>query len=77
MQYDEVKGNEAFADDFQQAMTYYTKQSLMGGDVPLKDAYDWSKSKCIMVRLNFTDVVQRKGINDEVPGKGLSSQAPK
>jgi hypothetical protein len=47
-QYDEVKGNEAFADDFQQAMTYYTKQSLMGGEVPLKDAYDWSKSKCIM-----------------------------
>ncbi len=44
-QYDEVAGNEAFAEDFQQAMTYYTKQSLVGGDVGLQDAYDWRSAK--------------------------------
>jgi len=44
-EYDEVKGNEAFADDFQNAMTYYTQQSLMGGDVELQDAYDWRSAK--------------------------------
>ena len=27
------------------AMTYYTKQSLMGGDVELQDAYDWRSAK--------------------------------
>ncbi len=48
VQYDEVKGNEAFADDFQQAMTYFTKLSLRGGDVSLKDAFDWSKTHCVM-----------------------------
>ena len=48
LQYDEEAGNEAFADDFQQAMTYFTKLSLKGGEVPLKDAYSWSKSRCIM-----------------------------
>ncbi len=48
MQYDEEKGNEAFADDFQQAMTYFTKLSLRGGEVSLKDAFDWSKSQCVM-----------------------------
>ncbi|CAL5227239.1 g10163 [Coccomyxa viridis] len=47
-QYDEEKGNEAFADDFQQAMTYFTKLSLRGGEVSLKDAFDWSKSQCVM-----------------------------
>ncbi|BDA43824.1 probable mitomycin biosynthesis 6-O-methyltransferase [Coccomyxa sp. Obi] len=47
-QYDEVKGNEAFAEDFQQAMTYFTKLSLRGGEVSLKDAFDWKTSKCIM-----------------------------
>ena len=48
MQYDEEKGNEAFADDFQQAMTYFTKLSLRGGEVSLKDAFDWSKTQCVM-----------------------------
>ena len=48
LQYDEEAGNEAFADDFQQAMTYFTKLSLKGGEMPLKDAYSWSKSRCIM-----------------------------
>ena len=48
MQYDEVEGNEAFADDFQQAMTSFTKLSLKGGDVSLKDAYPWKNSKCMM-----------------------------
>ena len=43
--YDEVAGNEAFAEDFQQAMTYYTKQSLVGGDVDLQEAYDWRSAK--------------------------------
>jgi hypothetical protein len=47
-EYDEVKGNEAFADDFQNAMTYYTQQSLMGGDVDLQDAYDWRSAKVVM-----------------------------
>ncbi len=47
-QYDEVTGNEAFAEDFQQAMTYFTKLSLRGGEVSLKDAFDWKTSKCIM-----------------------------
>ncbi len=32
-QYDEEAGHEAFADDFQQAMTYFTKLSLTGGEV--------------------------------------------
>ena len=32
-QYDEEPGHEAFADDFQQAMTYFTKLSLTGGEV--------------------------------------------
>ena len=45
LQYDEVEGHEKFADDFQMAMTYYTKQSLMGGDVELQDAYDWRSAK--------------------------------
>lgn len=45
LQYDEVKGNEAFAEDFQQAMTYYTKQSLVAGEVDLQDAYDWRSAK--------------------------------
>lgn len=45
LQYDEVEGNEAFAEDFQQAMTYYTKQSLVGGDTGLQDAYDWRSAK--------------------------------
>ena len=31
-QYDEEPGHEAFADDFQQAMTYFTKLSLTGGE---------------------------------------------
>ena len=48
LQYDEEKGNEAFADDFQQAMTYFTKLSLRGGEVSLKDAFDWSQSRCVM-----------------------------
>ena len=48
VQYDEEKGNEAFADDFQQAMTYFTKLSLRGGEVSLKDAFDWSKTQCVM-----------------------------
>ena len=48
VQYDEEKGNEAFADDFQQAMTYFTKLSLRGGEVSLKDAFDWSQSRCVM-----------------------------
>lgn len=43
-----MKGNEKFADDFQQAMTYYTKQSLMGDDVELQDAYDWRSAKVII-----------------------------
>jgi hypothetical protein len=47
-EYDEVEGHEKFADDFQMAMTYYTKQSLMGGDVELQDAYDWRSAKVIM-----------------------------
>lgn len=47
-EYDEVKGNEAFAEDFQQAMTYYTKQSLVAGEVDLQDAYDWRSAKVIM-----------------------------
>jgi hypothetical protein len=47
-QYDEEEGHEAFADDFQNAMTSFTRLSLTGGEVPLKDAYDWSKSKCMM-----------------------------
>lgn len=46
-EYDEVEGNEAFADDFQQAMTYYTKQSLVGGEVELQDAYDWRSAKVV------------------------------
>jgi len=37
-QYDEEAGHEAFADDFQQAMTYFTKLSLTGGEVPARDA---------------------------------------
>lgn len=45
LQYDEVEGNEAFAEDFQQAMTYYTKQSLVGGETGLQDAYDWRSAK--------------------------------
>jgi hypothetical protein len=49
-QYDEVEGHEKFADDFQQAMTYYTKQSLMGGDVELQDAYDWRAAKVRLFR---------------------------
>lgn len=49
-QYDEVAGNEAFAEDFQQAMTYYTKQSLVGGDVGLQDAYDWRSAKVRFTR---------------------------
>jgi len=48
LQYDEVKGNEAFAEDFQQAMTYFTKLSLRGGEVSLKEAFDWGSAKCIM-----------------------------
>ena len=48
VQYDEEKGNEAFADDFQQAMTYFTKLSLRGGEVSLKDAFNWSQSRCVM-----------------------------
>ena len=48
MQYDEEKGNEAFADDFQQAMTYFTKLSLRGGDASLKEAYDWGRASCVM-----------------------------
>ena len=32
-QYDEEAGHEAFADDFHQAMTYFTKLSLTGGEV--------------------------------------------
>lgn len=48
VQYDEEKGNEAFADDFQQAMTYFTKLSLRGGEVSLKDAFDWNKTQCVM-----------------------------
>jgi hypothetical protein len=47
-QYDEEAGNEAFADDFQQAMTYFTKLSLRGGEVGLKEAYDWGKAACVM-----------------------------
>lgn len=48
LQYDEEEGHEAFADDFQNAMTYFTKQSLVGGEVPLKKAYPWANSRCIM-----------------------------
>lgn len=29
-------------------MTSFTRLSLTGGEVPLKDAYDWSKSGCMM-----------------------------
>ena len=29
-------------------MTYFTKLSLMGGEVPLEAAYDWSSARCIM-----------------------------
>ena len=45
-----MEGHEKFADDFQMAMTYYTKQSLMGGDVELQDAYDWrsAKARCCL-----------------------------
>ena len=31
-----------------QAMTYFTKLSLIGGEVPLESAYDWSSARCIM-----------------------------
>jgi 2-polyprenyl-3-methyl-5-hydroxy-6-metoxy-1,4-benzoquinol methylase len=31
-----------------QAMTYFTKLSLVGGEVPLEAAYDWSRARCIM-----------------------------
>ena len=48
LQYDEEAGHEAFADDFQNAMTYFTKLSLTGGSVPLKEAYPWTKARCIM-----------------------------
>lgn len=47
-QYDEEEGHEAFADDFQNAMTSFTRLSLTGGTVPLKEAYDWGSSKCMM-----------------------------
>ena len=29
-------------------MTYFTKLSLTGGEVPLKSAYDWQSARCIM-----------------------------
>ena len=48
LQYDEEEGHEAFADDFQNAMTSFTRLSLTGGTVPLKEAYDWGSSKCMM-----------------------------
>ena len=48
LQYDEEDGHEAFADDFQNAMTYFTKLSLTGGSMPLKEAYPWTKARCIM-----------------------------
>ncbi|KAK9836012.1 hypothetical protein WJX81_006289 [Elliptochloris bilobata] len=47
-QYDEEPGHEAFADDFQQAMTYFTKLSLTGGEVALENAYEWGGARCIM-----------------------------
>ena len=31
-----------------QAMTYFTKLSLTGGEVPLEAAYDWARARCIM-----------------------------
>ena len=31
-----------------QAMTYFTKLSLIGGEVPLEAAYDWASARCIM-----------------------------
>ena len=29
-------------------MTYFTKLSLTGGEVPLEAAYDWARARCIM-----------------------------
>ena len=48
-QFEEVPGNEAFADEMEKAMTYYTLQSLFGGDVDLRDAYDWKSAKVRLI----------------------------
>ena len=47
-QYDEEEGHEAYADCFQKAMTYYTKQSLRGGEVDIAEAFDWKSAHVIM-----------------------------
>ena len=31
-----------------QSMTYFSRHCLQGGDLNLKDAFPWSKSKCMM-----------------------------
>lgn len=41
--------NADFHEEFMQSMTYFTKHSLdEGGQVTLKDVYDWSKVGVVM-----------------------------
>ncbi|DBB14282.1 hypothetical protein WJX82_008155 [Trebouxia sp. C0006] len=47
-QYGEKHDNAAFGEEFSHAMTYFTRHSLQGGTLSLKDAYNWKGAKCIM-----------------------------
>ncbi|GAQ85000.1 O-methyltransferase family protein [Klebsormidium nitens] len=47
--YDNKPENAAFHEEFMQSMTYFTKHSLdEGGQVTLKDVYDWSQVGTVM-----------------------------
>ena len=48
LQYGEKHDNAAFGEEFSHAMTYFTRHSLQGGTLSLKDAYNWKGATCIM-----------------------------
>lgn len=48
MQYGERDEHADFGAEFMQSMTYFSRHCLQGGDLNLKDAFPWSKSKSMM-----------------------------